>query len=114
MSLPPITIEVSRLSPDVAELSVRAEFPVDPGPNVEMRGRLMGPHYPGVQTIEVAYAIKPVPSDDPLIRKGKVVIPEPNFWSKERPLVYWGPAEIWDGDVLLSSQTLDIGLKMSG
>ncbi len=51
MTSPTITIDVVRLSVEVAELQIRAEFTGTLGGSTELRGRLMGPRCPGLSTI---------------------------------------------------------------
>jgi hypothetical protein len=70
-------------------------------PTTELRGRLVGPKCPGVTTVEVAYAVRPLPR--PSIElpglAGRVVIPEPNLWERVCPFVYDGVIELWqDGE----------------
>jgi hypothetical protein len=83
--LPTYTVRVRRIDPTLAELHIVFEgLPAD----VDVRGRLMGPRCPGASTIEVAYHLHRVAFGD-----YRVLIPEPVYWSPERPFVYEGPAE---------------------
>ena len=111
MTPPTITIEVVRLSVDVAEVLIRAAFAADPGPAAELRGRLMGPRCLGTSTIEIAYPVRPLPSAEPTIRTARVIIPEPNLWTEKKPLTYWGPVEVWQDDALVWSQSVEVGLR---
>lgn len=111
MTEPTITIDVVRLSVEIAELQIRAEFQDDPGPDIELRGRLMGPRCPGVSTVEIAYPIKSMPSNTPNILCGRVLIPEPNMWTEQKPLTYWGYVEVWRNDEMISSHPIDVGLR---
>lgn len=108
---PVMTFEIIRLDAAVAELLVHAEFAADPGSNVELRGRLMGPRRPGVATIEVAYPLRPVPAALPTRRSARVVIPDPNLWEPNTPFVYWGPAEVWQGGQKTGECTVEVGLR---
>lgn len=108
---PTVSFAVVRLSVDIAEIQIRAVFAVDPGPAAQLRGRLMGPRCPGVSTIEVAYPIQPLSSNDPMLLLGRVLIPEPNLWTPNRPMIYWGPVEVWLGGQMASSQGIEVGLK---
>jgi hypothetical protein len=70
-------------------------------PTTELRGRLVGPKFPGVTTVEVAYPLRPFPHPPkglPALA-GRVVIPEPNLWQAAFPFVYDGVIELWqDGE----------------
>jgi len=108
---PTVSFEVLRLDAALAELLVHADFAEDPGPDVELRGRLMGPRCPGVGTIEVAYPLRPVPSGLPARRSARVVIPDPNLWESDTPFVYWGPAEVWVGGAKVAEVRSEVGLR---
>jgi hypothetical protein len=113
MTPPTIAIDVVRLSVEVAELLIRAEFSADPGPSVELGGRLMGPRCPSMSTVEIAYPVKPLPAESPKVRTARVVIPEPNLWTDEKPLTYWGPVEVRLDGTMVSSHQVEIGLRKS-
>jgi hypothetical protein len=113
MKSPTITIEVIRLSVEIAEILIRAEFDADPGPDCELRGRLMGPRCPGFSTIEIAYPVKPLPCASPTLRMGRVIIPEPNLWTETKPLTYWGPIELWNQGNMVSWKQVEVGLRKS-
>src|SRR5436309_930146 len=98
------TVRVHRLDPTLAELHV--EFH-DLPPGAEVRGRLMGPRCPGVSTVEVAYHLQP--TDSPAVYR--VLIPEPLFWTEERPCVYEGPVEIRGGGNVISTLSVSVGVK---
>jgi hypothetical protein len=108
---PATQVEVIRLDAALAELLVHADFAADPGPGVELRGRLMGPRQGGVATIEVAYPLRPVAAVTPTRRSARVVIPDPNLWEPDTPFVYWGPAEVWAGGVRLAEVPIEVGLR---
>jgi hypothetical protein len=76
-------------------------------PDVEVRGRLMGPRCPGVSTVEVAYRLVHM---DGAPGTYQVLIPEPNLWSPERPFRYEGPVEFWQGGELAGALTISLGL----
>ena len=111
MTSPTITIDVVRLSVEVAELQIRAEFAEIPSADTELRGRLMGPRCPGMSTIEIAYALKPMTAESANFRLARVVIPEPNLWMEKKPLTYWGPVEVWRDGEMVSTQQVEIGLR---
>ncbi len=104
--LPSYNVHVHRLDPTLAELHiVFTDLPAD----VEVRGRLMGPLCPGVSTIEVAYHLHPFAP-----RIYRVLIPEPVFWSAERPNVYEGPVEFRRGRTVVGSMHISIGVRSAG
>ena len=111
MTPPTITVDVDRLSVELAELLIRAEFATAPDANTELRGRLMGPRCPGTSTIEIAYPLRPLPITSANLRTARVIIPEPNLWTEKKPLTYWGPVEIWLDHVLEHSQLVEVGLR---
>src|SRR5262245_35495324 len=79
------------------------ELPTD----VEIRGRLMGPRCPGIDTIEVAYPVRRVGQGS----QCQVLIPEPTFWETERPYVYEGPIEFWRGAEQVGKTWISVGLR---
>lgn len=108
-----ISIDIVRLSVEIAELRVQAEFMDNPGRTTELRGRLMGPRCPGVTTIEIAYPVKGLSSDLSNVRLAKVLIPEPNLWTAAKPFTYWGYVEIWQEGQLVSSNPVEVGLRQT-
>jgi hypothetical protein len=104
--LPSWSVRVHRLDPGLAELHIRfADLP----PDVEVRGRLMGPRWPGVSTIEVAYHLRPVSA--PPASVYRVLIPEPVTWADERPCVYEGPVEFRRAGEEVGKVVISIGIK---
>lgn len=93
---------------DVTLADVRLDFPDLPA-DVEVRGRLMGPRCPGVTTIEISYALRPVGKAP--VREYQVLIPEPSFWEAARPYVYEGPLEFWRGGEQLGKTWASVGLR---
>jgi hypothetical protein len=88
-------------------------------PSTELRGRLMGPSCPYANTVEVAYALRPLPQ--PLANEvtSRVVIPEASLWDPESPFLYHGPIELWqDGHrcerIILSHGLRSIQLTKNG
>jgi hypothetical protein len=101
--MPTYTVRVQRLDPALADLRIEfADLPAD----VEVRGRLMGPRCAGVSTIEVAYPLH-------VVAPGayQVLIPEPSFWSADRPYVYEGPANFYRLGVSVGTLPLAVALK---
>jgi hypothetical protein len=66
-------------------------------PTTDLRGRLVGPRCPGVSTVEVAYALRPLPHSgaDPTALTARVIIPDPLVGEPNRPFYYEGPVELW-------------------
>jgi hypothetical protein len=102
--LPTYTVRVHRLDPSLAELHIQFH---DLPAGIEVQGRVMGPRCPGVTTVEVAYRLRPMPAAD----TWQVLIPEPVFWSAERPSVYEGPVEFRRDGKVVGSLTMSIGIK---
>lgn len=111
MTSPTITIDVVRLSVEVAELQIRAEFTGTLGGSTELRGRLMGPRCPGLSTIEIAYAVKATVTESTNVRMARVIIPEPNLWTEKKPFTYWGPVEVWHDGAMVHSEQVEVGLR---
>ncbi len=104
--LPTYSVRVHRLDPTLAEL--RIEFGGLP-PDVEVRGRLMGPRCAGVDTIEIAYPLRAL--SHPVYR---VLIPEPVLWAEEQPYVYEGPVEFLREGQRVGKLALSFGIKVGG
>lgn len=102
--LPRYTVRVRHADPALAELLIEfSDLPAD----VEVRGRVMGPRCPGTSTIEVAYPLQPQPGAPSTYR---VVIPEPTYWSADRPCVYSGPVELRRAGTVVGTIELSIGI----
>jgi hypothetical protein len=107
------TILHRRVSPMEAELWVVVEVDcVNAGTG--LRGRLVGPKCLGTETIQVAYPIRMIPHpagqpENAVV--GRVVIPEPNLWTRETPFYYEGTVELWQDEVKCEESTLMISLK---
>ena len=98
-----ITIEIVRLSSAVAELRLRPNRP-----DVELRGKMTGPHHPTTTTMEVAYPLKPADGG-----AMKVVIPDPNLWTTETAFTYRGRIELWQNGQRIGERDVEIGLKIA-
>lgn len=101
--LPTYTVRVHRLDPTVAEL--RIEFAGLP-PDVEVRGRLMGPRCKGISTVEIAYPLRMLTHPTYC-----VVIPDPVCWTADRPSVYEGPVEFRHGGQHVGKLTISVAIK---
>jgi glycosyl hydrolase family 2 len=98
-----------RLSTLEAELMVRVEA-ATMTPGMELRGRLVGPKCPGIESVQVAYPLRPLPAAGSVL-VARVTIPEPNLWTEEQPFVYEGVVEVWHGGVKCDSASFTIALK---
>src|SRR5262249_42977924 len=76
-------------------------------------GRLMGPSWPYGDTVEVAYALRPVAAGGVRALAARVVIPEPGLWEPERPFLYRGPLELWEDGRLCQQLELRHGLRQA-
>jgi hypothetical protein len=97
------------LSPAQAEAHVLVT-PERRTPATEVRGRLMGPSCPYSSTVEVAYALRPLPDEGEALAC-RVVIPEASLWEPESPFLYRGPVELWQDGARCDRVTLSHGLR---
>lgn len=82
----------------------------------ELRGRLIGPRCPDLETIEIAYPLRlhsRPPSEFSGKLVGRVIIPEPNLWTREMPFHYDGMVELWFEGVKCDEAAISVGLKLS-
>lgn len=106
------------LDPATAEVWLTV-VPEQPGPGLDVRGRLTGPHSAFASTVEIAYHLRPLGPGVPDVRPAgaiqrRVVIPEPSFWEPERPFLYEGPVELWQDGKCLDRQVVRHGLSILG
>src|SRR5207248_274396 len=86
-----------RATPAVAELWV-VLTPERLTPTTEVRGKLVGPHCPGVTTVEVAYPLQPAPQTPGTVTR-RAVVPQANLWTPATPFEYEVTVELWqDGE----------------
>lgn len=115
-----VTVEDRSVVPAAAELAVTV-IPERLTPATEVRGRLMGPRCPYADTVEVAYALRPLPPS----RAGqvspaadgitlRVIIPEASLWEPESPFLYEGPVELWQDGQRCDRVTVRHGLRSLG
>src|SRR5690349_5726458 len=97
------------LSPAQAEVHVLVT-PEARTPATEVRGRLMGPSCPYSSTVEIAYALRPLPAEGEAL-VCRVIIPEPSLWEPESPFLYRGPVELWQDGACCDRVTLSHGLR---
>jgi hypothetical protein len=79
----------------------------------EIRGSLTGPRSPYAATVEVAYPLRQVSTQQPnpeelLVR---VIVPEPCFWEPKAPFVYEARVELWQNGVLEDLARTNQGLR---
>jgi hypothetical protein len=103
----PFTYQTRIHALDPTRADVRITFE-DLPPEIEVRGRLMGPRCPAVSTVEVAYFLRPVEGE---LGEYQVLIPEPNLWSPEHPYRYEGPVEFWRQGEMIDRMTVSIGIR---
>jgi hypothetical protein len=113
-NLASITISTPVLSPAEAEIHVTFQFEGEVT-RPELRGRLMGPRSSHTTTVEIAYPFRALakteqPSNN--VVTGRVVIPEPSFWSPSAPFLYQGPIEVWADGKPLARLQVSHGLRM--
>jgi hypothetical protein len=83
-------------------------------PSMQLRGRLMGPVCQFASTVEVAYRIRPLPSQvrcEPDELVARVVIPEASLWDTQSPFLYHGPVELWDNEQRVDAVSVRHGLR---
>jgi hypothetical protein len=96
MKIDQLVIEQKRLSSAEAELWVVVHVERI-NPSTQLRGSLVGPRCASAETVQIAYPLKPISpaGHDENILIGRVLIPEPNFWTNATPFVYEGNVELW-------------------
>lgn len=107
MATPTPRVEIRHLDPVRAELV----FSFDPkklGVDVEIRGRVIGPRCPGVNTVEVAYPARPIEGQ---VGAFYVMIPEPSMWEPECQFTYEAIFEFWRSGSLMGKTAFPIGLR---
>jgi hypothetical protein len=105
-----IDVVKTRLTPVEAELTLIA-LPDDlEMQGVELVGKVVGPRNAYAETIEIPYAVKPLPRENELVRS-RVHIPEPLLWTPARPFLYEGRLELRRGEEILAAARPAIALK---
>ncbi len=109
-----IEVQDRSLNPVSAEvwITVLSEHPT---PTTEVRGRLMGPRCPYSSTIEVAYPLRPLSTNqeqtDSSCLTVRAVIPEASLWEPQCPFLYQGPVELWQDGQRCDQIILSHGLR---
>ncbi|GEM_PF-6926194 len=75
----------------------------------EIKGRLMGPRSPYAGTVEIAYPVRELARTDHILLR--VLVPEPNFWQPQSPLLYEGPLELWQDGARVEQIWLRHGIR---
>ena len=101
--LPTYTVRVHRLDPTLAIMHVEfADLPYD----VEVTGRVMGPRCKDVSTVEIAYLLRRLKDS-----VYQILIPDPSYWSAQRPFVYEGPLQFRRGGQVVGEINVSFGVK---
>ncbi len=100
-----LDIHAHLASPAEADIRVLVT-PARIGPQTEVRGRVVGPRCPGRSTIEVAYPLRPLPSQRQDAVAARVVIPDPSLFRPDSPFQYEGQIELWDEDQRCDSRSI--------
>ena len=109
-----LTVQQKQLSTAEAELWVFVHLEAIDA-TTQLRGFLTGPRCNDVETVEINYPIKPLlrPSEyEEKILVGRIVIPDPNFWTSEMPFVYEGNVEWWHGGKYADSRPIRAAFKL--
>jgi hypothetical protein len=109
-----IEVHDRSLNPVSAEVWISV-LPEQHPATTEVRGRLMGPCCPYSNTVEVAYALRPLPlHQKPPVSSGltvRAVIPEASLWEPQCPFLYQGPIELWQDGQCCDRVILSHGLR---
>lgn len=106
-----VRISPRSLSPVEADLLVELVFEASE-PDLEIRGRLVGPTCAYASTIELSYPVRMLAREGAeLPLRGRVVIPEPSWWDPISPFLYRGQIELWRRGVLLDRAAVRHGLR---
>jgi hypothetical protein len=109
-----IEVQDRSLDPVSAEVWITV-LPKHHAPTTEVRGRLMGPRCPYSSTIEVAYPLRPLPTNQKQPNLPgltvRAVIPEASLWEPQCPFLYQGPVELWQDGQRCDQVMLSHGLR---
>jgi len=109
-----IQVQNRSLNPVSAEVWITV-LPEHHTPTTEVRGRLMGPRCPYSSTIEVAYPLRPLPTNqkqpDLSGLTVRAIIPEGSLWEPQCPFLYQGPVELWQDGQRCDQVILSHGLR---
>jgi len=103
-------IETRSLDPASAEVWVTHS---SPPPTTEIRGRLLGPHCPYTTTIEIAYPLRPLRSEQQTqdALRLRAAIPEASLWDPQTPFLYTVLLELWDTEQRIHQERHSHGLR---
>jgi hypothetical protein len=102
-------VTTTRFDPAQCELRV-VVVPEQPAADLELRGRLTGPRCLYSETVEIAYPLRPLPSEAGLLR-ARTVIEEASLWEPQTPFLYEGVLELWQAGVLIDRTHLAHGVR---
>jgi hypothetical protein len=109
-----VLLQDVRLDPIESEIRISV-YADQVTPTTEVRGRLIGPRCAWSRTLEVAYPLRPYPSDRTNEQTSalnyRVVIPEASFWDPQTPFLYEGPIELWQDGAIVDQGLLGHGLR---
>jgi hypothetical protein len=95
---------------DPVELEAWVEVvPEASAPDLEVRGRLVGPRNAYGKTIEVPYPVRPFADAPPDGLRGRMVVPEGSLWEPECPHLYEGVIELWQAETKVDERRLSHG-----
>lgn len=104
-------VQQKRLSISEAELWV-VVTPELLTSTTSLRGKLVGPRCVGIETIQIAYPFRMMPTPHGATSlAAKIIVPEPNLWMEETPFLYDGFIELWDRDECADRNNFSIRLK---
>ncbi len=94
-----LDVQTTRFDPVEAEITFT--LPLDqPREGAELRGKLHGPRNVYTETVEIAYPLRPIPSEAGLLRS-RAIIPEASLWEPKTPFLYHGTVELWHNGQIL-------------
>jgi hypothetical protein len=109
-----IEVQDRSLDPVSAEVWITV-LPEHRSPTTEVRGRLMGPRCPYSSTIEVAYPLRPLQTNQKQPNLSgltvRAAIPEASLWEPQCPFLYQGPVELWQDGQRCDHVILSHGLR---
>jgi hypothetical protein len=113
MKIQQLTVQQKRLSTAEAELWVFVHVErIDD--TTRLIGCLVGPHCATAETVQINYPLKPIHPEGyaDYVLVGRIVIPEPNFWTPETPFVYEGGVELWHEGKLADVKPIRAAFKL--
>jgi len=109
MKITSLTVEMVRADTSVAQFLVRLTLDGSVT-DCTLQGSVVGPRCPGITTVEIAYPLVLVETNEANASL-KGVIPEPNLWTPEAPFVYEMTVDVRLGDRKTDMRTSIIALR---